>query len=243
MPATTVGTASAAQTVSVSNIGGAAVTVTAITSSNSGEFAVSGNSCANVSAGAGCTFNIVFLPAAAGTRSATVTIASTGTGSPQAITVTGTGNAAGGGGGGGGGATTAMAVEYYHAAFDHYFVTAITDEITKLDNGTFVGWVRTGKQFKVYAATGTGLSGVCRFFSTTFDPKSSHFYTADNSECTVVKANKDWDVRSRRVLRARPNGCRLVSHRYNAGVSSVQQWPRGGPPTIASRSIRPFATT
>ena len=29
-------------------------------------------------------------------------------------------------------------------------MTHIADEITKLDNGTFVGWARTGKSFKVY---------------------------------------------------------------------------------------------
>jgi len=87
---------------------------------------------------------------------------------------------------------TADAIEFYHAAFDHYFITAIADEITKLDNGTFVGWVRTGRQFKVYTATGTALAVVCRFFSTAFDPKSSHFYTALASECTIVKANPNW---------------------------------------------------
>jgi len=38
-------------------------------------------------------------------------------------------------------------VEYYHAAFDHYFITSIADEITKLDNGTIVGWARTGQSF------------------------------------------------------------------------------------------------
>ena len=189
MPSTTVGTTSAPQAVSISNTGGAAVAVSSITSSNGGEFAVSGSTCTSVAAGSGCTFNITFTPAAAGARTATVTIVSNGTGSPQSIPVTGTGAAAGGGGGT---PTTAVAIEYYHAAFDHYFVTAIADEITKLDNGTFVGWVRTGKQFKVYTAAGTGLSGVCRFFSTSFNPKSSHFYTADASECTVVKANKDW---------------------------------------------------
>jgi hypothetical protein len=43
------------------------------------------------------------------------------------------------------------AIEYYHAAFDHYFVTDIPDEIVKLDNGTFVGWARTGLQFNVHA--------------------------------------------------------------------------------------------
>ncbi|MFO1414877.1 MAG: c-type cytochrome [Burkholderiales bacterium] len=87
---------------------------------------------------------------------------------------------------------TADAIEYYHAAFDHYFVTAIAGEITKLDDGTFAGWARTGRSFKVYTATGSGLSPVCRFFSTAFAPKSSHFYTASPSECDVVKTNADW---------------------------------------------------
>ncbi len=87
---------------------------------------------------------------------------------------------------------TAVAVEYYHAAFDHYFITAIADEIAKLDDGTFAGWARTGRSFKVFTTAGTGLSPVCRFFSTAFAPKSSHFYTASPSECTVVKANADW---------------------------------------------------
>jgi hypothetical protein len=89
-------------------------------------------------------------------------------------------------------AATADAIEYYHAAFDHYFIATIADEITKLDNGTLAGWARTGRSFKVHTATATGLSPVCRFFSTSFAPKSSHFYTASSSECTVVKANKDW---------------------------------------------------
>ena len=35
--------------------------------------------------------------------------------------------------------TTISVIEYYHAVFDHYFVTGIADEITKLDNGTFAG--------------------------------------------------------------------------------------------------------
>jgi mono/diheme cytochrome c family protein len=87
---------------------------------------------------------------------------------------------------------TADAVEYYHAAFDHYFVTTIADEIAKLDDGTLAGWTRTGRQFKVFTTSAAGLSPVCRFFSTSFAPKSSHFYTASPSECTVVKANPDW---------------------------------------------------
>ena len=47
------------------------------------------------------------------------------------------------------GSVIMKAFEFYHAAFNHYFITAIADEITKLDNGTFVGWTRTGKAFNV----------------------------------------------------------------------------------------------
>lgn len=85
-----------------------------------------------------------------------------------------------------------VAVEYYHATFGHYFVTVLSDEITKLDNGTFVGWARTGYSFKVYPLGSSGTQSVCRFFSTAFSPKSSHFYTPSASECATVKNNPNW---------------------------------------------------
>lgn len=84
------------------------------------------------------------------------------------------------------------AVEYHHAAFDHYFVTSIADEIAKLDNGTFAGWARTGDRFGVHAAGTAGTVPTCRFFSTAFGPKSSHFYAPTAAECATVKANADW---------------------------------------------------
>ena len=71
-------------------------------------------------------------------------------------------------------------------------MTDIPDEIAKLDNGTFVGWARTGQSFAVYSDYPAGSMGVCRFFSTSFTPRSSHFYTSDPNECGVVKLNKDW---------------------------------------------------
>jgi hypothetical protein len=98
-----------------------------------------------------------------------------------------------------------LAVEYYHAAFDHYFVTYIPDEITKLDNGTFVGWQRTGETFNVYADVPAGSSPVCRFFSTAFGPKSSHFYTPDAPECATVKANPDWQFEAEVFSLPRPD--------------------------------------
>src|SRR6185369_13676076 len=60
------------------------------------------------------------------------------------------------------GPATASAIEYYHAAFDHYFITRSADEIAKLDNGTFAGWARTGLAFNVYTNATTGASSVCR---------------------------------------------------------------------------------
>lgn len=87
---------------------------------------------------------------------------------------------------------TTLLVEYYHAGFDHYFVTGIGAEIAALDSGTTPGWQRTGLQINAFAAPTSTSTTVCRFFSTAFGPKSSHFYTPFASECTTVKGNRDW---------------------------------------------------
>jgi len=191
LPDQSVGATSAPQVVTIGNIGSATVAVASIASSNPAEFAVSGSTCGSVAAGASCTFNVTFAPTSTGARSASITITSNGANSPQAIIAGGIGLTAAGGG------TpppnnAVVAVEYYHTAFDHYFITAIADEIAKLDNGTFVGWTRTGKTFNVYPTLAAGLKTVCRFFSTSFNPKSSHFYTPDAPECTTVKSNPNW---------------------------------------------------
>jgi hypothetical protein len=87
---------------------------------------------------------------------------------------------------------TATAIEFHHGWFDHYFVTADGIEVSKLDEGIFAGWKRTGREFKVYTTAGPGLSGVCRFFSISFSPRSSHFDTALPGECADVRGNPDW---------------------------------------------------
>jgi hypothetical protein len=88
--------------------------------------------------------------------------------------------------------STIEVIEYYHEAFDHYFVTGTTTEIALLDSGSFAGWTRTGYGFSAYAASSLVGSDVCRFFSTSFGAKSSHFYTPIASECRLVKGNPDW---------------------------------------------------
>jgi hypothetical protein len=74
-----------------------------------------------------------------------------------------------------------------------YFVTAFSAEIAALDGGAFGGlWKRTGETFSVWTdASGGGLQ-TCRFFSTIFDPKSSHFYTPYANECASLKAGNGW---------------------------------------------------
>jgi len=180
----TVGTTSAPSSVTVNNVGGTAVFVSSVSSNNPSEFAITASTCATVNAGAGCAFSITFKPGAAGTRTATITVISNGVGSPQSVNASGTG--------GTGGSSTIDLIEYHHAAWDHYFITGIADEITKLDNGTFVGWARTGYTFKAFPTGSPASSAVCRFFSTAFAPRSSHFYTPFASECATVMTNPDW---------------------------------------------------
>ena len=134
--------------------------------------------------GGNCTVSLTFTPGALGERGGTLTVTSDGTGSPQAASLRGTGVATP--------PTTVDIVEYYHQEWDHYFVTGIADEIAKLDAGVFAGWARTGLKFKAYPLDEPGTQNVCRFFSTSFAPRSSHFYTPFASECAKVKTNPDW---------------------------------------------------
>jgi hypothetical protein len=86
-------------------------------------------------------------------------------------------------------AGTLVAVEYYNATLDHYFVTAAPDEIAKLDRGEFVGWQRTQQSFNVFdpATPVAGASAVCRFYGKPSAGLDSHFYSASAAECQEVR--------------------------------------------------------
>ena len=83
-------------------------------------------------------------------------------------------------------------VEFYHPEWDHYFLTANSDEIAKLDSGACAGWMRSGLSFFAYEAGKSDGTPVCRFFSTAFGERSSHFYTPSATECAAVSALADW---------------------------------------------------
>jgi len=79
-------------------------------------------------------------------------------------------------------------VEYYNAALDHYFVSALAPDIDALDTGRIPGWTRTGGAFNVYptaALGGSGVNAVCRFL---IPPEhgNSHFFSASPDECNAV---------------------------------------------------------
>ncbi len=120
------------------------------------------------------------------------------------------------------------AVEYYHAGFDHFFFTAIANEIKLLDNGTLAGWTRTGLSFNAFVTGTEGTVPVCRFFSTAFGEKSSHFYTPFASECTTVKANPSWQFEAEVMNMILPNadascptGTKPLYRVYNNGMGGA----------------------
>lgn len=107
--------------------------------------------------------------------------------------------------GGGTDPNAVTVVEYYHAALDHYFITATADEISKLDSGYFQGWVRTGYSFRAIAGTAptpAGASPVCRFYGNPAYGLDSHFYSASPEECAAVKAKfpEQWIFESDQVF-------------------------------------------
>ena len=87
----------------------------------------------------------------------------------------------------------AVAVEYYYPDWNFYFVTSSPDEIDALDGGAFGGaWTRTGETFNVWTDTTDGALPTCRFLSTGFAPKSTHFYTMDPAECASLQTSAAW---------------------------------------------------
>src|SRR5207249_4454538 len=92
-PSQLVNTTSAVQTVTLTNTGTAALSVTSIVAS--GDFMQTNTCGTSVAAGANCAISVTFTPTATGTRTGAITITDNAAGSPQSANLTGTGAAPG----------------------------------------------------------------------------------------------------------------------------------------------------
>ncbi|HTQ87481.1 MAG TPA: choice-of-anchor D domain-containing protein, partial [Candidatus Solibacter sp.] len=84
-----VGSTSPAQTVTITNSGGAQLTI--MSAVPSGDFGVSANSCGNVAIGQNCMISVTFTPTTTGTRNGTLTITDNAPGSPHLVSLSGIG--------------------------------------------------------------------------------------------------------------------------------------------------------
>jgi hypothetical protein len=92
--AQTVGTTSAAKTLTLTNNLSTALTISGftVTGADPSDF-VQTNTCgSSLAAGAKCTISVTFTPCAGGSRAASLTITDTATSSPQTVSLSGTGN-------------------------------------------------------------------------------------------------------------------------------------------------------
>jgi cytochrome c553 len=232
-----VGVQSAAHPITVTNIGGSTVAIASVSDSNTPEFPVTANNCngASLVAGASCSISVAFRPGTAGVRSGTLTIASNGSGSPQTIALSGSGTSGGPTGG-----TKVVVGEFYNAGFDHYFITLTgpNTEGALLGIAPFQDWQPTGRSFNAYSPTAAPAAAVavCRFFNTSFAPKSSHFYALRGLGCEdTIASFPDWGLESDDVFKMLlpdvngncPSGSVPVYRLYNNGM--------GGAPNLADR--------
>jgi F5/8 type C domain/Abnormal spindle-like microcephaly-assoc'd, ASPM-SPD-2-Hydin/Right handed beta helix region len=91
----TVGSTSAAQTVTVANTGSAAASVSSI--SAAAPFAETNTCGSSIAAGASCTVSVTFKPTASGAASGSLTVASNATNPSLSVALSGTGTTSGGG--------------------------------------------------------------------------------------------------------------------------------------------------
>ncbi|MEO8485350.1 MAG: choice-of-anchor D domain-containing protein [Betaproteobacteria bacterium] len=176
-----VGTPGDIRFATISNVGSAPLVLAgvALTGGHSGDFPIV-SSCpagTTLQPAQSCAIALRFLPQAGGARSASLRVSHNAAGSPSTVALAGTGNAP---------ATPSTVVEYYHADYDHYFITIAPEEIAALDTGVFGGWSRTGLAFNAHGTAQPGFAPICRFY---LPPGwgDSHFYSASPAECTVVQ--------------------------------------------------------
>ncbi|MEO8848187.1 MAG: choice-of-anchor D domain-containing protein [Casimicrobiaceae bacterium] len=192
-----VDTQSPAMSIAVHNAGPAALTLSNIVLGGADAYDFLGlqQTCTvggTIAAGDSCLLSLYFVPTATGGREADIAIDSPQLAALAILPLGGIGIRA---------TLPAIVsvVEYYDAAFDHYFMTPVASEIALCDarQPPCADWVRTGRSFNAYAITGApaASAAVCRFFNDSFAPRSSHFYALHGLGCEqTLAAFPDWQL-------------------------------------------------
>jgi len=180
-----VGTPSAAQPVTLTNSGTAALTITSIAAT--GDYSETNTCGSSLAAGAKCTINVTFHPTAAGTRSGQLTITDNASGSPQKVTLSGVGT------------TLVVSVSPTSLAFGNQTVgtTSSAKTVTLKNTGTAPLTISSIMATVDYAETNTcgsslAAGGSCTI-SVTFHPtakgtRPGAVIITDNASCEGTQA-------------------------------------------------------
>src|SRR5439155_1453625 len=186
-----VGTTSAPQTVTLSNIGTATLSITSIGIENgdySSDFAETNNCGTSLAAGASCAINVTFKPTATGTRSAALTVTdntNNHAGTNQTVSLTGTGCPSTGCGGGGGSTPAVVQVQnnidVSGAAFASFSVPITTNSgdllvafVRESSNGTD-NFTVTDSAGQTWTQTASGYNN-----ESNTGPRTGMFYVANS---------------------------------------------------------------
>jgi hypothetical protein len=178
-PATPVNQTAASETITVSNTGGTAATLSEpVLSGNASDFALYANTCgATLTPGNSCTLSITFTPTASGARSATLSItdnAGTTSAATQTASLSGTGNAP---------ATDTLSALSLSFAQQEVGTTSPSQTVTLTNSGgvplTLIAASITPGDFSVVNACGNSLGAHASCaFNVTFSPTAVGTRTA-----------------------------------------------------------------
>ena len=140
-----------------------------------------------IAPGASCRMNFFFKPRQAGARYAELVIDAPQLAGLTILDLAGEGAVP---------VSTVSVMEFHNRDDGQYFLSADPAEIAFIDSGGLgSGWSRTGMQFNAWPRDEVRVAGalpVCRFFGTPGFGPNSHFFTADATECALVRTNPHW---------------------------------------------------
>ena len=168
------GTTSSAQTVTISNTGSAAATISSV--STASPFSESNTCGSSLAAGASCTASVTFAPSSAGAASGSLTVDSNATNSSLSVALSGTGVAP---------ASATLAASPTSLAFGNQTegTSSSADAVTISNSGTAaatISSIATGSGFSETNTCGSSIAagGSCTV-DVTFSPTSATSYSAN----------------------------------------------------------------